>query len=337
MRRRTTAASMPGPTLVLRRGEPVEITLVNRLPEATAIHWHGMELDSYYDGVHGWSGVGSRVTPLIEPGATFVVRFTPPRTGTFIYHTHLHDHRQLPSACTARCSWSIRQYRTRRSILPTDHVFVIGGAAAAELDAAGDAQWRRAIRGSSWKAGHAASRAADQHHDRRHLHGVAARRRDGPVTWRPLTKDGAPLATRSLRPADPRGRLIAVGETYDFEVQTPPGRQNLWLEVQDAQEGSGRFRGRLLFEGSGFRVQGSGFRVQSSGSESQPVGALPFAGLEVSQQTGCRVRGSYLQVEEARRFFLGEVRSWFARPRCDCVFRAVIRGRFARSERTLAA
>ena len=56
--RRQRDVSVPGPTLVLRRGEPVEITLVNRLPEATAIHWHGMELDSYYDGVHGWSGVG---------------------------------------------------------------------------------------------------------------------------------------------------------------------------------------------------------------------------------------------------------------------------------------
>ena len=37
------------------------------------------------------------MTPLIEPGESFVVRFTPPRTGTFMYHTHLHDHRQLTS------------------------------------------------------------------------------------------------------------------------------------------------------------------------------------------------------------------------------------------------
>ena len=77
--------------------EPVEITVVNHLTEATAIHWHGMELDSYYDGVHGWSGVDRRLAPMIEPGGTFVVRFTPPRAGTFIYHTHLHDYRQLSS------------------------------------------------------------------------------------------------------------------------------------------------------------------------------------------------------------------------------------------------
>src|SRR5687768_3239283 len=83
--------------LVLRRGEPVEITLVNHLAEATSMHWHGLELDSYYDGVHGWSGAGTRVAPMIPPGGSFVVRITPPRAGTFIYHTHLHDYRQLTS------------------------------------------------------------------------------------------------------------------------------------------------------------------------------------------------------------------------------------------------
>ena len=82
---------------MLTRDEPVEIALVNQLPEGTAIHWHGMELDSYYDGVHGFGGSGGQVTPMIGPGETFVVKFTPPRAGTFIYHTHLHDDRQLGS------------------------------------------------------------------------------------------------------------------------------------------------------------------------------------------------------------------------------------------------
>ena len=77
--------------------EPVEITVVNHLGEATALHWHGMELDSYYDGVHGWSGINAD-SGADDRGqeASFVVRFTPPRTGTFMYHTHLHDERQLP-------------------------------------------------------------------------------------------------------------------------------------------------------------------------------------------------------------------------------------------------
>jgi FtsP/CotA-like multicopper oxidase with cupredoxin domain len=114
---------IPGPTLALTKGEPVEITLVNQLPEATAIHWHGMELDSFYDGVHGWSGAGTRVTTMIEPGASFVVRFTPPQSGTFMYHTHLHDRVQLTSGL----------YGAMIVLEPgetldegTDHVVVIG-------------------------------------------------------------------------------------------------------------------------------------------------------------------------------------------------------------------
>jgi FtsP/CotA-like multicopper oxidase with cupredoxin domain len=114
---------VPGPTLVLKRGEPVEITLVNRLPEGTAIHWHGMELESYYDGVHGFSGIGQRVTPLIEPGGSFVVRFTPPRTGTFMYHTHLHDNTQLTSGLYG----AMLVVEPAESVdEATDHVFVIG-------------------------------------------------------------------------------------------------------------------------------------------------------------------------------------------------------------------
>jgi hypothetical protein len=39
----------------LVRGEPVHITVLNRRAEPTSIHWHGIELDSYFDGVSGRS------------------------------------------------------------------------------------------------------------------------------------------------------------------------------------------------------------------------------------------------------------------------------------------
>lgn len=32
--------TIPGPLLVLQRGQPVEILLKNELPESTATHWH---------------------------------------------------------------------------------------------------------------------------------------------------------------------------------------------------------------------------------------------------------------------------------------------------------
>jgi FtsP/CotA-like multicopper oxidase with cupredoxin domain len=219
-----TRVPVPGPTLVLKRGEPVAITLINRLPEGTAIHWHGMELDSYYDGVHGWSGVGQRVTPLIEPGGSFVVRFTPPRAGTFMYHTHLHDNRQL----TAGLYGAMLVLDEGETFETTDHVFVMGrsgpgDAAPAVLNGEREPQ-------VVWKAG-------TRHRIRlinitpSDLFSVSLQTNEGPVTWRPLTKDGAPLPPSRCQPTAAK-LTIGVGETYDFEYVAPEGRRNLWLEVR---------------------------------------------------------------------------------------------------------
>jgi FtsP/CotA-like multicopper oxidase with cupredoxin domain len=219
--------SIPGPTLVLRRGEPVEITLVNRLPEGTAIHWHGMELDSYYDGVHGWSGIGQRTTPLIEPGEEFIVRFTPPRAGTFIYHTHLHDSRQLSSGLYGPML-VVEPGEDETFDAATDHVLVLGRGgpghdAPAVLNGARDPQF-------VWKAGvrHRVRLVNITPDD---IFVVSLQTTDSPVTWRPLTKDGALLPPGQCAPK-PAKQTIAVGETYDFEYTAPPGRQNVWIEVR---------------------------------------------------------------------------------------------------------
>lgn len=84
-----------GPLIVLTRGEATEIDVKNATSNPTAIHWHGIELESFYDGVPGWTGSGQQTTPPIVAGASFVARMTPPRAGTFIYHTHWHDETQL--------------------------------------------------------------------------------------------------------------------------------------------------------------------------------------------------------------------------------------------------
>lgn len=88
---------IPGTPLVLTRGEPVQITVHNRLDIPLSVHWHGIELESYFDGVGGFSGASNRLAPMIAPGGTFQVRFTPPRAGTFIYHTHGEKGEELAS------------------------------------------------------------------------------------------------------------------------------------------------------------------------------------------------------------------------------------------------
>jgi manganese oxidase len=229
----TPEATAPGPPIVLRRGEPVEITLVNRLTEATAIHWHGIELDSYYDGVHGWSGLGRRVTPMIEPGARFVVRFTPPRAGTFIYHTHLHDYRQLSSGLYGPI---VVTEPDETFDAATDHVIVLGRAGLADerpsLLSEPDSVVVNGARAPrlAWKAGvrHRLRLINITPDD---LFTVTLQAADSPLMWTPLAKDGEPVPAADAVASAARV-TIAVGETYDFSFRAPEGRKAAWLEVR---------------------------------------------------------------------------------------------------------
>jgi FtsP/CotA-like multicopper oxidase with cupredoxin domain len=218
---------------VLRRNEPVEITVINHLGESTALHWHGMELDSFYDGVHGWSGADKRLAPMIEPDQSFVVRFTPPRTGTFMYHTHLHDERQLPLGLYG----AMIVVDADETFDPaTDHVLMV---ARSGLDPAAPNVIIPAtpvvLNGEPapqvvWTAG--------QRHRVRLINitpddilTVSLQTPQGGVVWTPVTKDGAPVPA-SMRTPIPALQTIAVGETYDFELDTAPRPQNLWVEVR---------------------------------------------------------------------------------------------------------
>jgi CopA family copper-resistance protein len=74
--------SVPAPILRLREGETVTISVANRLPVDTSIHWHGLRIPSDMDGVPGLS------FPGIPPNETFVYRFPVKQHGTYWYHSH---------------------------------------------------------------------------------------------------------------------------------------------------------------------------------------------------------------------------------------------------------
>ncbi|HET7681891.1 MAG TPA: multicopper oxidase family protein [Xanthobacteraceae bacterium] len=74
--------SVPGPEIRVRQGELVRIVVDNRLPEETAIHWHGVRVPNAMDGV-------AHLTQRpIAPGESFVYEFACPDAGTFWYHPH---------------------------------------------------------------------------------------------------------------------------------------------------------------------------------------------------------------------------------------------------------
>ena len=74
---------MPGPTIEINQGDRVRIIVYNKLPEATSMHWHGLEVPVSMDGVP------HLVQTLIEPGETFVYEFVVHQEGTYFYHSHV--------------------------------------------------------------------------------------------------------------------------------------------------------------------------------------------------------------------------------------------------------
>ena len=72
----------PGPTIEAVEGDRVRIYVTNKLPEPTAVHWHGVILPSGMDGIQGLTQRG------IPPGDTFKYEFTLRQHGTQMYHSH---------------------------------------------------------------------------------------------------------------------------------------------------------------------------------------------------------------------------------------------------------
>ncbi len=79
-------AQLPGPDIRVTEGDRVRIEFTNNLPEATTVHWHGIDLEWAADGVPGVT------QDPIQPGETFTYEFTANPAGTRFYHTHGSHH-----------------------------------------------------------------------------------------------------------------------------------------------------------------------------------------------------------------------------------------------------
>jgi FtsP/CotA-like multicopper oxidase with cupredoxin domain len=226
--RDTTVLTVPGPTLVLKKDEPVAITVVNRSQMPAAVHWHGIELDSYPDGVPGWSGTGSSVLPAIAPNDSLTVRFTPPRAGTFMYHSHFDEFGQIASGLYGSI---VVLDRGKHYDGETDRVLVLSD----------DGPTQNLIRGPFPRA---LLNGQAQPNPMQLRSGVTYRLRlinirtdyaatvsifdDGePAQWRVIAKDGAdlPASQATMRAAT---LTFAAGEIYDVEfTPTMPGSLTL--------------------------------------------------------------------------------------------------------------
>ena len=229
---------LPGPTLFLEKGRPARITVVNHLQGETAVHWHGMEIESYPDGVPGWSGTPGHLMPAIQPNDSFIAEFTPPRAGTFIYHSHMHELTQTNSGMFGALIVTDAEHRFDPKI---DKIILIGAAGVGTVEN----RVGGTINGSftpvlELEAGTTYKLRIVMIHPQANVM-IRLGNDTSTFQWTPVAKDGADL---SAAQSTPRAAAVfmGAGETGDF-LYTPerPGLSRIdvrtritgwWIPVQ---------------------------------------------------------------------------------------------------------
>lgn len=211
--------SVPGPTLELTRGKRVAVTIVNQAYEPMAVHWHGLELESFPDGVPGWSGSGKTMLPHIMPGDSLTVSFTPTRAGTFMYHSHSNEMQQIASglygAIIVREPGAARDAAERTLLFsddgPTVNLIAAGPPELLNGKLEPDTIDVRAGMPTRLRLINIRTESVTE---------LALEQNGALVQWRVVAKDGAELSPHQIRER-PATMLIAPGEIYDVEI-TPP-------------------------------------------------------------------------------------------------------------------
>jgi FtsP/CotA-like multicopper oxidase with cupredoxin domain len=218
---------IPGPVLELKRGEPVRMLVKNNLDEPSGVHWHGLEIESFPDGVAGFSGIGDRIMPPIPPGQTFAAEFTPPRSGTFPYHSHLHEMRQIGSGMYGAIIVSDAPRDLTR-----DHLIVAGGGGLPMFYKQTPTfllvNGRRLPPAIRMTVGDTNRLRIVSIHADEILH-FRFGTEEQVVRWKPIARDGADLPT-ALRAPKLATMEMGPGETADF-IYVPARTGTMSLEV----------------------------------------------------------------------------------------------------------
>ena len=179
--------------------------------------------------------MGDKIMPPIPPGGTFAAEFTPPRNGTFPYHSHLHEMRQISSGMYGAIIVSDSPRDTTR-----DHVIVAGGGGLPVFYKQGPSillvngsQAPNPIRMTVGDTNRI--RIVSIHADE--VLGFRFGTQLAVARWMPIARDGADLPP-ALRAATPARMRMGPGETADFlYVPKEPGRMILevWITTNGGQ------------------------------------------------------------------------------------------------------
>ncbi|MBS2012576.1 MAG: multicopper oxidase family protein [Deltaproteobacteria bacterium] len=227
---------VPGPTLRVRVGDTLRVTLENRLPQPTTIHWHGVRVPNAMDGTPGVT------QSAVEPGGRFVYEFVARDAGTFWYHPHVRASEQVerglygvlvveeatPPRYSREIVWVLDDWRLTPSGR-VDPAFNTGH------DLAHDGRWGQVVTINgivtptlSLSPGERVRlRILDS------ANGRVFAPDFGELFARVIAVDGRDVAA----PFDARGFELAPGNRLDVELEAPAGAHGRRFEIVDRYTG----------------------------------------------------------------------------------------------------
>lgn len=240
---------VPGPRIEVANGSRVRIRFTNNLPVATTVHWHGIGVPNSMDGVPGVT------QKAIQPGRSFTYEFTarpagdPDGGGTFLYHSHVDEDRQMPAGLSGAFIIDPRrpppQYDVERTLIISEWTAdAASGRIRGVMDMTGMLPNFFTINGKSHpaidpikvKAGKPVLLRlidAGQFSHPIHLHGTA---------FRVVALDGHPVPSGGLRDTI----TLASGERADIAFTLPPGKWALHCHIGHHMTNDGESPGGLF-------------------------------------------------------------------------------------------
>jgi FtsP/CotA-like multicopper oxidase with cupredoxin domain len=164
---------------------------------------------------------------MIMPGESFVAEFTPPRAGTFIYHSHSNEYFQINAGLAAPLI--VLEPGARYDTLTDKLVFINQGFDdQGRINGVAEPDTMHFLVGVEYRL-----RLIDIAPDWRVF--VSLTDAAGLMRWRALAKDGADLPSHQQRVQSAR-IAMGPGETADF-VYTPSAPGDLFLDVSTQTDG----------------------------------------------------------------------------------------------------
>ena len=164
---------------------------------------------------------------MIMPRESFVAEFTPPRAGTFIYHSHSNEYFQINAGLAAPLI--VLEPGTRYDSLTDKMVFINQGLdSRGRINGVAEPDTMQLVVGVEYRL-----RLIDIAPDWRVF--VSLADAAGLVRWRAIAKDGADLPPRQRSMQSARIPM-GPGETADF-VYTPSAPGDLFLDVSTQTDG----------------------------------------------------------------------------------------------------